>query len=68
MWRQLSWLARPAVIGTKIVLARPAARVSTVRAWTRRSPYQRVRAANAGGYSTALIAIPVTAQAATNQP
>jgi hypothetical protein len=50
------------------VLANPAARVRTVRAWTRRSPYQRVRAAKAGGYSTALIATPATAHAAMNQP
>ena len=39
-----------------------------VRAPTRRGPYQRVSAANAGGYSTALIAAPAITQAAKNQP
>ena len=51
-----------------MVLASPAARVRPVRAWTLRSPYQRVSAANAGGYSTALIATPATAHAVMNQP
>ena len=51
-----------------MVLAKPPASVTIVRAPTRRAPYQRVKAANAGGYSTALIPIPATSQAATNQP
>ena len=44
--------------GANRVLARPPARVSTVNAATARGPYQRVKAANAGGYNTALIATP----------
>jgi hypothetical protein len=56
------------VSGAKTVLANPPATVKTVSAPTRRGPYQRVTAANAGGYSTALIAAPASTQAATNQP
>jgi hypothetical protein len=38
-----------AVTGAKIVLDRPASRVSEVSAATRRGPHHRVSAANAGG-------------------
>ena len=48
------------------VLANPPAKVSTVNASTRRAPDHRVSAANAGGYSTALIATPATSHATTN--
>ena len=68
MPRHPSGPASKAVIGAKMVLANPPARVTMVRAPTRRGPYQRVKAANAGGYSTALIPIPASIQAATNQP
>ena len=64
--RQSMWAARAAVIGAKIVLASPPANVSRVKASTRRAPAQRVSAANAGGYSTALIAIPASSHAAVN--
>ena len=46
--------------GAKIVLARPAASVRIISALTWPSPYQRVNAANAGGYSTAEWAKPAT--------
>src|SRR5919106_6097578 len=45
-------------MGAKIVLARPASRVSPVSAVTRRGPHHRVSAAKAGGYSTPAIATP----------
>jgi hypothetical protein len=51
-----------------MVLASPPARVRMVSAPTAWDPYQRVSAANAGGYNTALIATPASSQAATNQP
>jgi hypothetical protein len=54
------------VSGANRVLASPPARVSTVNAATARGPYQRVKAANAGGYSTALIAAPASSQPVTN--
>ena len=56
------------MIGAKMVLARPPANVRIVSARTRRGPYQRVRAANAGGYRVALIATPASSHAATNHP
>src|SRR5829696_8137610 len=56
------------VSGAKTVLARPATRVSAVSARIRWGPYQPVRAAKAGWYSTAAIATPATSHAAKNQP
>ena len=66
--RQSKRSTRSAVSGAKTVLANPATRVSTVRATTRPDPYQRVSAANAGGYSAALIATPANSHPATNTP
>ena len=54
------------MIGAKIVLAKPPARVRIVRAPTARGPYQWVNAANAGGYNTPAMATPATSHAATN--
>jgi hypothetical protein len=50
------------------VLANPATSVSAVNARTRSGPYQRVNAANAGGYSTPAIATPTTAQPTRKKP
>ena len=64
--RQSRWPAIAAVSGANTVLDRPATKVRTVSAPTWRGPYQRVNAANAGGYNTAPIATPAAIQAATN--
>ena len=66
MARQPSAPSSAAVSGPKIVLVNPAARVSPVSAVTRRSPHQRVRAANAGGYSVPAIPTPASSQATRN--
>ena len=60
------YATRAAVSGANTVEASPAANVRMVNARIRFGPYQRVRAANAGGYSTAPIATPASNQPATN--
>ena len=64
--RQSRCRASVAVMGANTVLANPPTKESTVNAATLRDPNHRVKAANAGAYSTAPIARPAAIQPPRN--